>query len=43
MPVRLKGEAYRMVVKLAVLYGSKCWHIKKSQVQRLMITEMRII
>ena len=32
-----------MVIKYAVLYGSECWPIKKTQVQRLMVAEMRMI
>ena len=40
---RLKGKVYRMVVRSAVLYGSECWPLKKTQVQRLMVAEMRMI
>ena len=43
MPIGLKGKAYHMVVRSAILYGSECWHIKKSQLQRLMAAEMRMI
>ena len=43
MPVGLKGKVYRMVVKHAILYGSECWPIKKTHVQRLMVTEIRMI
>ena len=43
MPVGLKGKVYRMVVRPAILYGSKCWPIKNTQVQRLMVAEMRMI
>ena len=32
-----------MVVRPALLYGVKCWPIKKSQVQRLKVAEMRVI
>ena len=32
-----------MVVRPAVLYGSECWPLKKTQVQRLMVVEMRMI
>ena len=39
----LKGKVYRMVVRLAVLYGSECWPLKKAQVQRLMVAKMRMI
>ena len=43
MPVGLKCKVYHMVVTPAVLYGSECWPIKKTQVQRLMVAEMRRI
>ena len=41
--VGLKGKIYRMVVRLALLYEAECWAIKKTQVQRLMVAEMRMI
>ena len=43
MLVGLKGKIYRMVVKPAVLYGSECQLIKKTQTQRLIVAEMRMI
>ena len=32
-----------MVVKPALLCGAKCWPIKKAQVQRMRVAEMRMI
>ena len=32
-----------MVVRPALLYGAECWPIKKSQVQRMRVAEMRMI
>jgi len=43
IPISLKGQVYRMVVRLALLYGAECWSVKKTQVQRLMIAEMIIL
>ena len=43
MPVGLKGKVYCTVVRPVVLYGSKCWPIKNTQVQMLMLDEMRMI
>jgi len=43
MPVRLKRKIYRMVIRPALTYGAECWLIKKAQVQRMMVTEMRMI
>jgi len=43
IPFRLKWRVYRMVLRLALLYGAEYWPIKKTQVQRLMVAEMRMI
>ena len=32
-----------MIVRPAILYGSEGWPLKKTQVQRLMVVEMRMI
>ena len=32
-----------MVVRPTILYGSECWPLKKTQVQRLMVAEMKMI
>ena len=39
----LKDKVYRMVVRPTVLYGSECCPLKKMQVQRLTVVEMRMI
>ena len=43
VPLGLKGKVYRVVVRPAVLYGSEYWPLKKTQAQRLMVAEMRMI
>ena len=43
MLIGLKGKVYRMVVRPVVLYGSECWPIKNTQVQKLMVAEMKMI
>jgi len=43
MLVGLKGKVYCIVVRPAALYGSECCPIKKKQVQRLMVAELRMI
>ena len=43
VPVGLKDKVYRMVVRPTVLYGSECWPLKRTQVQRLTVAEMRMI
>ena len=43
VPRGLKDKVYRMVVRPAVLYGSECWPLKKTQVQRLTVAKMRML
>ena len=43
IPLRLKGRAYHIVVRPALLYGAECWPVKKSHVQRMRVAEMRMI
>ena len=43
MPLRLRGRVYRVVVRPALLYGAECWPIKKTQVQKMRVAEMRMI
>jgi len=43
MWVRLKGKFYCMVIRPALIYGAQGWTIKKAQVQRMMVAEMRMI
>jgi len=40
---KLKWRIYRIVVLPTLLYGAECWPIKKTQVQRLILAEMRMI
>ena len=39
----MKCKVYRMVVRPAVLYGSECWPLKKTQVKKLLVAEMRMV
>ena len=43
MPIGLKGKINCMVVRPTTLYETECWPIKKTQVQRLIVAEMRMI
>ena len=42
-PARLKGKFYRVVVRPAMLYGTDCWAIKKTQARKLKVAEMRML
>ena len=39
--VGLEGRVYHVVIRPTLLYGSECWPIKKTQVLRLIIAEMK--
>jgi len=43
MPIGLKDKVYRTVVTPAMMYGLECWVLKKTQIQMLMVAEMRMI
>ncbi|KAG5595785.1 hypothetical protein H5410_037017 [Solanum commersonii] len=41
-PPKLKGKVYKVVVRPTMLYGAECWPVKKSHVQKIKVTEMRM-
>lgn len=43
VPMKLKGKFYAAVVRPAMKYSSECWAIKKKQVQKLQVAEMRML
>ena len=42
MPNKLKGKFYK-ITRLAMLYGTKCWAIKKHHIHKMNVTEMRML
>ncbi|KAD4179745.1 hypothetical protein E3N88_28336 [Mikania micrantha] len=42
-PEKLKGKFYRVTVRPAMMYGSDCWPIKKTQARKLESAEMRML
>ena len=40
---RLKGKFYRVAIRPALLYGAKCWPVKKVFEQRMEVTKMRML
>ena len=43
IPLKLKGRVCRMLIRPILLYGAKCWSIKRSHIRRMMAAEMRMI
>ncbi|KAL6563007.1 hypothetical protein OROHE_005594 [Orobanche hederae] len=43
VPLKLKGKFYRAAIRLAMLYGSECWAMKKSLESKLEAAEMRML
>ncbi|KAI3823773.1 hypothetical protein L1987_05214 [Smallanthus sonchifolius] len=42
-PIGLKGKFYRVAVRPAMLYGTDCWAIKKTQARKMDVAEMRML
>ncbi|XP_070034444.1 uncharacterized protein [Nicotiana tomentosiformis] len=40
VPPGLKGKFYKVVVRLAMLYGAECWPIKKFHVHKIKVAEI---
>ncbi|KAF3635814.1 putative pre-mRNA-processing factor 6-like [Capsicum annuum] len=43
VPLKLKGKFYRRAVRPAMFYGSECWPVKHSHIQKLKVAEMRML
>ncbi|KAM3322064.1 hypothetical protein P3S67_003215 [Capsicum chacoense] len=43
VPPKLKGKFYRVVVRPAMLYGAECWPVNNSHIQKMKVTEMRML
>ena len=39
----MKEKFYKIAIRLAILYGIKCWTILKQHVNKLSVTEMRML
>ena len=42
-PSRLKGKFYRVAIRPALLYGIKCWPVKKTFEHKMEVTEMLML
>ncbi|KAG5584249.1 hypothetical protein H5410_044683 [Solanum commersonii] len=42
VPPKRKGESYKVMVKLSLLYGVECLPVKNTHIQKLHVVEMRM-
>ncbi len=40
---RVKGKVYKSVVRPAMMYGAETWAVKRAQVKKLEVAEMRML
>ena len=40
IPIKLKGKFYKTVIRPAMLYGIKCWAVKRKHIQKMTVVEM---
>ena len=43
IPIKLKENFHKTAIRLAMLYGTKCWTIKKQHVHKISVVEMRML
>ncbi|XP_063385560.1 uncharacterized protein LOC134673382 [Cydia fagiglandana] len=43
MPIKVKGKIYKSAIRPALLYGSECWATCKQQINKMHVTEMRML
>ncbi|CAG4974788.1 unnamed protein product [Parnassius apollo] len=42
MPNKIRGNVYKRAVRLALLYGSECWPMRRTDEQKIHLTEMKM-
>ena len=43
MPIKLKKKFYKTVIRSAMLYGSECWAIKRRDISKMSVAEIRML
>ena len=40
IPFKLKGKFYKTVIRPVLLYGIKCWAVKRKHIQKMTVVEV---
>ena len=43
IPIKLKRKFYKIAIRLAMLYGTECWAVKKQHIHKMSVVEMRML
>ena len=43
IPLKLKKKNYKTTIRPVMLYGTKCWTVKKQYVSKMNVAEMRML
>ena len=43
IPLKLKGKFYRTAVRPVMLYGTKCWVVKREHIHKMSMIEMKML
>jgi len=43
IPLKLKGKFYKTAIRPAMLYGAECWATKRQHLQKMSVSEMRML
>ena len=43
MPTKLKEKSYKTVIRPSMTYGAECWPIKKQNIYKMVVAEMRMM
>ena len=43
IPTKLKDQLYKTAIQLAMVYGAKCWAVRKKEERKLHTTEMLML
>ena len=42
IPIKLNGKFYKIAIWPTMLYGTKCWAVKKQHIYKIRVAEIRV-